>query len=159
MVKPDPKGPLSVRIARTLAARRERVFQAWIDPQAIRDWFIEPDDAQWTGEPQVDARTGGTYHFSGVSRGKPWSIHGTYREVTPPERLVFTWEWEDHPEPGMSGDTLVTVELFDRNGQTELVLTQERFPSEASREEHREGWEGCLASMDRRLQAEQGRES
>lgn len=150
-----PPTPLSVRVARTYAARRERVFRAWTDAQAIRRWFIDPGDAEWTDEPQLDARAGGTYRFTGTSKGKPWSIHGTYREVTPPERLVFTWEWEDHPEPGLAGDTLVTVELFERAGGTELVVTQERFPSAASREEHREGWEGCLAAIERLLASEE----
>lgn len=68
-----------------------------------------------------------------------------------PERLVFTWLWEDHPNLGDSGDTLVTVELFDRGGRTELILTHEGFVSEAAREDHATGWEGCFHAIQRLL--------
>ena len=143
--------PLALRITRTFAAPRERVFRAWTDPQAIKKWFIEPSDGSWTREPEIDARPGGAYCFTGESNGKPWDIHGTYREVDPPAKLVFTWEWEDHPAPGDSGDTLVTVEFLDRGERTEVVLTHERFPSEASRKDHETGWDGCFDSIERVL--------
>jgi len=50
------------------------------------------------------------------------------------------------PRAGCSkhGDTLVTIELFDRGGKTEVVLTHEKFPSDAARDEHNKGWAGCL---------------
>jgi uncharacterized protein YndB with AHSA1/START domain len=97
------------------------------------------------------ARTGGGYRFTGTSGGKAWCIHGTYLEVKAPERLVFTWEWKDYPAPGDSGDTLVTVELFERGGQTELVLTHEKFATEAARQDHATGWVGCLGAMAKLL--------
>lgn len=141
--------PLSVRVTRSFAAPREKVFRAWTDPGSIRHWFIEAAEGHWSEEPRVDARPGGEYRLAGVSGGKPWCIHGTYLEVTPPARLVFTWLWKDHPEIGNSGDTLVTVEFHDRDGATELVLTHERFTSEASRQDHATGWEGCLDAIGR----------
>lgn len=150
---------LRLRAARTFEARRERVFRAWTTPEAIRRWFIEPADGRWTEDPQVDPRPGGHYRFAGESGGKPWCVHGTYREVKPPERLVFTWEWEDHPNPGDSGRTLVTVEFLERGGRTEVVLTQQGFPHEASRQDHDTGWAGCFESLERLLSATEGGES
>lgn len=151
MAKTDTRAPISLRVTRTFAAPRDKVFRAWTDPQAIRQWFIEPSEGSWTKEPELDARPGGHYRFTGESGGKPWSIHGTYREVKTPEKLVFTWQWEDHFATGDSGDTVVTVEFFDRSGHTEVVLTHERFPSEAARDEHAKGWEGCLDAIQRLL--------
>ncbi len=115
MAQPDFPPALSLRASRTFAARRETVFRAWTTAEAIRRWFIEPSDGRWTEEPLLDPRPGGQYRFAGESAGKPWCVHGTYREVRPPERLVFTWEWDDHPNPGDSGRTLVTVDFVDRD--------------------------------------------
>jgi uncharacterized protein YndB with AHSA1/START domain len=149
MAAAEARPPLSVRSARTIAAPREKVFRAWTEPAAIRRWFVEESEGRFTEEPQLDVRPGGAYRFTGESGGKPWSIHGTYKEVRPPERLVFTWLWEGHPEPDGSGDTLVTVEFHDRGGSTEVVVIHENFTSEAAREDHARGWEGCLAAMAR----------
>lgn len=143
MVKPET-GPLSLSTSRTFAAPRERVFRAFVEADQLKRWFIEPSEGRFTEEPQIDARPGGRYRFAGESAGKAWCVHGTYREVVPPERLVFTWEWEDYPEKGEHGNTLVTVELRERAGRTELVLTHEGFAHDASREDHRKGWEGCF---------------
>jgi uncharacterized protein YndB with AHSA1/START domain len=153
-----PKSPvaLSLRATRTFAAPRERVFRAWTTPEAVRRWFIEPAQGTWTEDPQIDACPGGQYRFAGESGGKPWCIHGTYREVRVPEKLVFTWEWEDHPKPGDSGRTLVTVEFCERDGCTEVVLTHEGFPHEASRQEHDAGWGGCFDSMEAWLSEDEG---
>lgn len=150
MAKPEFLS-LSLRAARTFAAPRERVFRAWVEPEALKRWFIEPTEGSWTAEPMLDPRAGGAYRFKGESAGKPWCVYGTYREVTPPLRLVFTWEWEDHPNPGDSGKTVVTVEFHDRGGHTELVLSQEGFPHEASREDHRKGWDGCFDAIRKLL--------
>jgi uncharacterized protein YndB with AHSA1/START domain len=142
---------LALRATRTFAASRERVFRAWTTPEAVRRWLIEPSQGSWTEEPQMDARPGGRYRFAGEGGGKPWCVQGTYREVEPPKRLVFTWEWEDHPNPGDSGLTLVTVEFFDREGRTEVVLTHQGFPHQASRKDHDTGWGECFDAMARVL--------
>jgi len=155
----EPNRPLSLRATRTFATPREKVFRAWTTPEAVKRWFIEPGDGRWTEEPQLDPRPGGRYRFAGESGGKPWCVQGTYREVRPPELLVFTWEWDDHPNPGDTGRTLVTVDFVDRHGTTELILTQEGFPHEVSREDHSTGWAGCFDSMERLLSAREGGES
>jgi uncharacterized protein YndB with AHSA1/START domain len=72
--------------------------------------------------------------------------------VKPPERLVFTWEWEDDPDRKDAGDTLVTIELRERGTGTEVVLTHERFPNERARREHEAGWGEVLETIGRGLE-------
>jgi len=146
MAAAGDKEPLSLRVTRTFAAPREKVFRAWIEPEAISLWFL-PSGGHWNGPPAIEARSGGQYRFTVTHQDKVYSIHGTYREVKPPEKLVFTWQWEDDPNHHDNGDTLVTVELFDRGGKTEVVLTHERFPNPRSRDEHDHGWAGCLDAI------------
>ena len=72
-------------------------------------------------------------------------VSGTFREVVPGKRLVFTWAWEaptDHPD-----DTLVSVEFQPTAGGTKLVLLHEQFPSEEAKASHEQGWSGCLAKL------------
>ena len=76
--------------------------------------------------------------------GPVFYLSGTYREVRPPEKLVYTWRWEAEPE---YGETLVTVEFHDRGGSTEIVLTHELFPTEKARGEHERGWSGCCDKL------------
>jgi uncharacterized protein YndB with AHSA1/START domain len=75
---------------------------------------------------------------------------GRYLEISPPERLVFTLGWEGFPTLHLDREaTQVTVELHQRGGETELVLTHERQPSRRIRAFHWYGWTGSL----RKLQA------
>ena len=79
----------------------------------------------------LDVRAGGTWRTVMRSpEGKDHIVSGVYREITPPERLVFTWAWEE----GKRGyDTVVTIELFETPGGTRLELTHEGFESERPR--------------------------
>jgi uncharacterized protein YndB with AHSA1/START domain len=65
---------------------------------------------------------------------------GRYREIRPPEELVFTWRSEQ--EPG-DRETLVTVEFHDLGGSTEIMLIHGRFSNLEEREKHSHGWTGC----------------
>jgi uncharacterized protein YndB with AHSA1/START domain len=111
-------------------------------------WFVE-GDADMT-RCDIDLREGGTYRLEGLVGDKRWTIWGSYLEVRPPERLVYTWTWKHDAGLGESeGDTLVTVEFRDRGSATELVLTHERFASIQARDEHTQGWNSCLDRFER----------
>jgi uncharacterized protein YndB with AHSA1/START domain len=136
-------------VARTIAAPRERVFRAWIDPAAVKRWFFDPSKGSWRSDPQIDARVGGRYRFEGEVGGAPFLIEGEYREIRAPERLVFTWRW--NIEPGLSEETVVTVEFLDRDGSTEVRVRHEGFVAETDRQEHEGGWRECLDAIAREL--------
>ncbi len=116
---------------------------------------------------ELDARTGGHYkvEVSCPPEVRPaeqerersasapdyriYRMQGTYREVRPPERLVFTWWWEGAD----FRDSVVTVEFrtLGQSNFTEVTLTHELLP-EKEREDHRQGWEGCFDRLQETLQ-------
>jgi uncharacterized protein YndB with AHSA1/START domain len=143
MATPSISPTTSLQLKRTFQAERQRVFQAWTDPQQMRDWSAPTGDYEVTAA--VDLRVGGKYRIQMKHKNGNVSVaHGEYREVQPPERLVYTWSWED----GKAVDTLVTVEFRDLGGATEVVLTHERFASAEWRDKHSEGWSGCLLRLE-----------
>ena len=81
--------------------------------------------------------------------GDRW-VGGEYSEVTPPERLVFTWSWEGD-DTADSPETLVTIEFRDLGDMTEVVLTHERFLSVESRDQHQHGWTSTFVCLEQTL--------
>ena len=141
-----PQAEEAVRVSRTFRASRQRVYRAWTDPELLIRWFVD-DDAEMRIR-ELDLRVGGRWRFEGTMAGTPWTLEGTFREVRPPERLVYTWAWTaDHLPFGSPGDTMVTVEFRERGGsgeETEVTVTQEGFTDAAARAGHHKGWIGCL---------------
>jgi uncharacterized protein YndB with AHSA1/START domain len=140
-----------LKVSRTFKASRQRVFRAWTEPELMMRWFVEGDGNMSVCE--IDLREGGRYRLEGEMGGKRWRIWGSYLEVKPPEKLVYTWAWKHDPGVGKTpeGDTTVTVEFRDRGPETELVLTHERFTSAVAREEHSQGWNSCFNRFERVL--------
>ena len=132
-------------IRRTFRAPRERVFAAWTDPDTVRK-FMSPGDVK-VGDVQLDVRDGGKFRIVMVhADGELLPVRGVYKEVRTPERLVMTWTWEED-DPSEERETLLTLDFFDRNGETELVLTHEDLRSEESRASHEHGWTGILDKL------------
>jgi uncharacterized protein YndB with AHSA1/START domain len=104
--------------AREFDAPRERVFAAFTDPELIPQWWGLRSTT--TIVDRMDARSGGDWRFIERNRdGSETAFRGTYREVTPPERIVYTFEWE-----GMPGHVCVdTVEFEDLGERTKLTTT------------------------------------
>ncbi|HSS44215.1 MAG TPA: SRPBCC domain-containing protein [Thermoanaerobaculia bacterium] len=147
MASPQTSAPIALKVSRTFPAPREKVFRAWTETEALKSWFA-PSEKYVTRIARLDVRVGGAYRIEMEIEGKAHIVAGTYREVNPPERLVFTWKWETEPR---HGDSLVTIEFLDRGGKTEVILTHEKFPSEAARDEHNKGWTGCLDRLEKFL--------
>jgi uncharacterized protein YndB with AHSA1/START domain len=143
-----------LKVSRTIRASRQRVFRAWTEPELMMRWFVEGDDEMRVC--RIDLREGGHYEFEGTSRGRPWSVRGEYLEVRPPERLVYTWTWDNDPKHGEpTGDTLVTIDFIERGKETDVVLTHERFATAKAREEHKNGWMGCLDRLSKLAEGEE----
>ena len=133
----------TLHLERTLAAPPQRVFRAWTDAAELSRWFA-PTDEHKTRVVALDVRVGGRYRIEmHPPSGNVHIVVGTFREVRPPEKLVFTWAWEGKD----MGETLVTLEFRDREGSTDLILTHELFPTQELRDEHNKGWDGCLSRL------------
>lgn len=139
----------TLRIARTFAAPREKVFQAWTEPERLTQWLCRVTEKHSVKLLELDLRVGGRYRLEGRSpEGNRYLLSGTYLEIRPPEKLVFTWSWEGDPD---FGESLVTVELRALGDSTELVLTHERFPNLKARDQHETGWNGCFEQLAKAL--------
>ncbi len=87
---------------------------------------------------------GGTYQLDmHTPDGEVYTMTGEYREIIPNRKIVFTWNTTQVQ------DTVVTVEFTPVEDGTELMLTHELFPDVDSRQQHTEGWEGCLANLEK----------
>jgi uncharacterized protein YndB with AHSA1/START domain len=141
----DATAECELTIRRTFNAPRALVFRAWTEPQMLVRWSC-PRGFAFT-ENSGDLRVGGT--FSARMRSPEGSEHrlrGVYREIVPPERLVFTHCWLD--EQGIPGaETLVTVTLSEHDGRTEMRLHQGLFASVAARDGHEQGWSSCFERL------------
>jgi uncharacterized protein YndB with AHSA1/START domain len=134
----------SLTLKRRYAAPPAKIFSAWTDPQKLGRWFCPVACAPVLAES--DARVGGRYRI--VVRdpgGEEHDVSGTFREVVPDRKLVFTWAWRTTPER----ESLVTIELKPDGDGTLLTLTHEQFFDEAARDRHRQGWTGCLDKLER----------
>jgi uncharacterized protein YndB with AHSA1/START domain len=135
-----------LNIKRTIPASRERVFDAWTKPEVLQKWFRVAEE--WTTEVfECDLHVDGSYRIGmqTASEKKPSIVRGIYKEILPPEKLVFTWSWE-----GMdNSETLVTVKLHDNGDSTEVELIHERFTDDEYRDKHNEGWQGCLSQLEK----------
>jgi uncharacterized protein YndB with AHSA1/START domain len=138
---------LTLVLTRVIDAPRETVFKAFIDPAQIARWM---GPAGITAEvTQLEPRAAGAYRI--VMHGTPNGFHavrGVYRTFEPPQRLVFTWAWDQDMETHRAGhESLVTVSLRDLGGKTEVTLRHEKFESTDSRDSHGQGWGGSLDKL------------
>jgi len=144
----DPTLTLTTR--RIIRAAPAQVFRAWTEPALLTGWFAVAE-GYTTPVAEVDLRVGGRYRLGMQPPGTAQVdvAAGEYQDIAPPDRLVFTWQWEG--APAGAPVTLVTVLFKAHAVGTELILTHERFGSAASRDQHAAGWQGCLDQLERLL--------
>jgi uncharacterized protein YndB with AHSA1/START domain len=141
-------------ITRVLDAPRELVFAAWADPAQAAQWWGPKGFT--TVSAEMDVRVGGAWRRRMRSpEGSEHISRGVYREIVRPERLVFTFCWEQGGAPGHGPETVVTLTFADLgDGRTEFVLRQEGFATVAGRDDHQRGWSGALDRLADHLQAQ-----
>ena len=136
---------LTLRLERTIRAPRARVFQAWTDPEEMKKWSAP--EGMTIPEGEQDLRVGGKYRAVMMEpNGTKRVVLGEYREVTPPSRLVYTHAWlvGNGESSETTPQTMVTVEFFEEDEATRVVLTQTGFTNKQSRDGHEGGWSSAL---------------
>ena len=140
---------IAFRLQRRFEAPREAVFAAWTKSEALRQWWC-PEG--WSpADIEIDLRVGGAFRI-GMRRssgGEPVYVCGHFLEVRPPERLIYTWRWENAFE-GMP-ETRVTVHFADRGAATDLLLIHENLPEIPICLQHRSGWITAWNRLERTL--------
>lgn len=141
----------SLRLERTYDATPEEVFDAWTSPEVLRRWWAAAP-AWRTPVAEVDLRVGGRYRISmeDPETGSVHTVGGEYREVRRPERLAYSWCWEQGGG-GTGHVSTVTVDFLEQDGRTTVVIEHVGLATPESREQHRHGWEGCLESLQTRV--------
>jgi uncharacterized protein YndB with AHSA1/START domain len=141
-VTPQPQ--FSLRLVRLIQAPPDKVYAALTDPDKMLRWWSP--DAGPTIEATTDVRPGGRFEVTfRAEDGKAHTNYGTYREVVIDRKLVFTWHWRASSEH----ESLVTILLEPWHGGTRLTLVHEGLPTDADRDDHRDGWSSGLEKLSR----------
>jgi len=142
----DPVTAPSLTLVRRIKAPPEKVFAAFTQPQHILHWW--GPDAGPTLHAECDLRVGGRFRvvFETLD-GTRYENQGEYLEIEPAARLVMRWCWSATPHLR----SRVTVVLRAIDIGTELVLVHDQFVDEATRDQHRWGWNGTLEKLERWL--------
>src|SRR5690242_19790386 len=134
----------TVRLHRVLRATPEKIYRAFLDPDAMAKW-LPPNG--FTGKVyQLDAKVGGSYKmsFTNFSTGTSHSFGGTYLELKPNELLRYTDKFDN---PGLPGEMITTVALKQVFCGTEVDITQEGIPAMIPAEACYLGWQESLTLL------------
>ena len=143
--------PSTIRLHRVLQATPERVYRAFLDPDAKAKWL--PPNGFVGKVHHIDARVGGSYKmsFTNFTTGKSHSFGGQYVELVPHERIRYTDKFDD---PNLPGAMQVTVSLKKVSVGTEVNITQEGVPDVIPAEACYLGWQESLALLAKLVEAE-----
>lgn len=138
-----------ITVTRTFDAPRQLVFDAFTTPEMLKQWLTGPDG--WRLDVcEIDLRVGGRHRYvwRGPEQGE-CAMGGSFRAVSPPERLVYT---ELFDEDWTGGETVVTV-VFEDHGDKTRVITTVRYSSEAARDgalatPMADGWSQSFQQLD-----------
>jgi uncharacterized protein YndB with AHSA1/START domain len=139
-------GELILEVNRMFDAAPLVLFQAFTDPKELAKWWGPEGFTSPTLE--FDPRVGDSYRIKmQPPDGDAFYLSGEFRQVDPPDRLAYTFTWED-PDPE-DVETLVELSFRDLGGSTEITLTQGGFKTEARRELHRAGWTDSFNKLEK----------
>ena len=139
-----PEKP-SLTLTRDYAAPPEKVWRAWTDANAVKQWWgATPGEA--VSLVELDVRAGGRFRICfGGADGNANEAAGEYQEVVKNRKLVITWSW---PRTTPERVSQVTILLSPKGRGTELVFKHERFFDEKARDDHQRGWTALLGKLD-----------
>lgn len=143
--------PNTVRLHRVIAAKPEKVYRAFLEPDAVASWL--PPYGFLCTVHDLDAKVGGTFRmsFRNFTTGNGHSFGGEYMELVPGERLVYTNRFDD---PNLPGEMKVTVELKAVSVGTEMTVVQDGVPDVIPLEACYLGWQDSLRKLAKLVEPE-----
>jgi uncharacterized protein YndB with AHSA1/START domain len=154
MAAATPGTPGILEVRRTIAAPRERVFEAFARQEQMDRWMCRDAASHVIKYLQFDFRVRGGFMLDiRTPDGNIYIQHSTYIEIKRPKKIAFTWNLEHTDAGGHKAmvhveDTIVTVELLERGKSTEVVLTHDLGATSAKeRGDYQQGWTGCLEKL------------
>jgi uncharacterized protein YndB with AHSA1/START domain len=141
----------TVRLHRVLRSKPERIYRAFLDPEAMSKWL--PPYGFTCKVHHMDARVGGTYKmsFKNFSTGNGHSFGGEYRELVPNEKIHYTDSFDD---PNLAGQMRTIVSLQQVSCGTELTIVQDGLPDVIPVEMCYLGWQESLAQLAKLVEPE-----
>jgi uncharacterized protein YndB with AHSA1/START domain len=141
----------TIRLHRVLRAPPDRVYRAFLDPDAMAKWL--PPNGFTCKVHHMDAKVGGTYKmsFTNFTTGKSHSFGGTYLELKPNERIRYSDKFDD---PNMAGEMQTTITLKKVSGGTEVTIVQEGVPAAIPADACYLGWQDSLVSLAKLVEPE-----
>jgi uncharacterized protein YndB with AHSA1/START domain len=143
--------PSTIRLHRVLQSTPERVYRAFVDPDAMAKW-LPPNG--FTGKVhRMDARVGGSYSmsFTNFTTGSSHSFGGEYLELVPHERLRYVDRFDD---PNLPGEMHVTVDIRQVSVGVEVNIAQEGVPDAIPAEGCYLGWQQSLELLAKLVEPE-----
>ena len=108
-----------IQMSRIFDAPSRLVFEAMTKPEHVKEWWGRLGEGYSVPVCEIDLRVGGAWRFVNKHPKGEAAFHGVYREITPPERIVFTEIFEEFPD----AESVVTAVLTEENGKTRLTAT------------------------------------
>jgi len=139
-------------IQRVFDAPRDLVWKAWTESAHAMNWWGPRDHP--ARHIEVDARVGGRWRIClrSTENGRDLWQGGVFREVVAPERLVFTFAWDEEGERG--DENVVTLTFTEQGGKTLMTFRQAPFWSDDERDGHQGGWGSAFDRLDDLLEKE-----
>lgn len=130
-----------VVVSKIIKATREELFEAFTNPDIMSKWFYPEEDM--SAEVTNTFHVGGGYTLKMYGKNGVLYTHvGEYKEIVPPDKLVFTWNSD------FVQNTVVTVTFSQMESGTEVTITHDLLPAGEMTENHRKGWGGCLNHLE-----------
>jgi uncharacterized protein YndB with AHSA1/START domain len=143
--------PNTIRLHRVLRAAPDKVYRAFLDPDAMVKWL--PPNGFTARVHQMDAKVGGKHRmsFTNFTTGHSQSFGGEYRELAPGERIRYTDRFDD---PNLPGEMQTTISLKAVSVGTELTVVQEGVPDVIAAEACYLGWQESLTLLAKVVEPE-----
>lgn len=142
----QPVDKPSLTLRRHYPVAPEKVWRAWTDPQALRQWFGPADEQQPVSVADIDLRAGGRFRLVfGGPDGSEHEAAGVYKEVRPHRKLVFSWCW---PRTTPDRISQITILLRAEGTGTAMEFRHEHFYDQAACDGHERGWTVTFGKLE-----------